>query len=107
MHNPGPLFWHLVSDTFDAVDFEAKQKKGVGYFTHKAKLSSFFPALIENTPLVSKTVDGLLCVGDRLVHGCTTLSFAPLSINRPCLSHHFDRGGAFSLTVWTQVLLKL
>lgn len=41
-HNPEALFWHLASDTFDAVGFEAKQKKGVGNLTHWAKLSSFF-----------------------------------------------------------------
>lgn len=36
-------------------------------------------------------------MGDRLVHGCSALSSAPLSINLPCLSHHFDRGGALFL----------
>lgn len=33
-HNPEALSWHLVSDTFDAAGFEAKQKTGVGNLTH-------------------------------------------------------------------------
>lgn len=33
MHNSEVLFWHLVSDIFDAAGSEAKQKKGVGNLT--------------------------------------------------------------------------
>lgn len=33
---------------------------------------------------------------DQAVQGCCILGCAPLSINLPCLSHHFDQTGALS-----------
>lgn len=64
---------------------------------HTELNSAFFSALIENTLLVSITLESLLCVGDQVVQGCSILSSAPLSINLPCLSYHFDQGGVLFL----------
>lgn len=71
--------------------------RGVWLIWHTELNSAFFSALIENTLLVSITLESLLCVGDQVVQGCSILSSAPLSINLPCLSYHFDQGGVLFL----------
>lgn len=110
MHNPFTIAFLAVSLRhlwFSQVSPENKRRAWAIWHV-KPNSALFFPcSCTENTPLASKMQERLLCVGDRLVHGCSILSFAPLSINLPCLSHRFDRCGTLSFMVWTQVLFKL